>query len=293
MKLKQVEAILKLKGKAVKTKYWLPGENIYRYLIYVADKIAEDGDIIVISEKALAVAEGRLIDESKVKPNILSIIITYILMRIIWAYILGPLCRFKLKTINFLRRYPIREGAAHKQICLRIAGLLQALKHYSEGGIDLTNVPYSYSCLPLDKPMEKAKEIWLKIYRETGKRIGVLIVDSDKTYSLGRLHVTSRPNAIKGIKPLLGIIALIIGRSLRWKMYATPVATFGVKLNVNEILRVADLADKIRGTGAGATAWDVAERFNVKPDEVTWKMLLSIKHTPIVVVRVTRNEMHR
>jgi len=285
--------ILKLKGKAIKTKYWLPGEDIYKYVVYIADKIAQDGDIIVISEKALSVARGRLIDESKIKPNLFSIIITYILMRIIWAYILGPLCKFKLKTINFLRKYPLKEGAAHKQVCLKLSGPLQALKHYSEGGIDLTNVPYSYACLPLEKPMEIAKEIWKEIYRRTGKKIGILIVDSDKTYSFSRLHITSRPFAIKGIKSFFGFLALIIGRSLRWKIRATPIAAVGIKLNVDEILRIADLADKIRGSGAGATAWEIAERFHVKPNEVTWKMLLSIKHKPIVIVRLIKNAAHK
>ena len=150
---------MKLKGKAIKTRYWLPGENYLKYLVAVADKVAKDGDIIVISEKALSIAHGNLVDESQNKPSIYSIIITFFLMRIIWAYILGPLCRFKLKTINFLRRYPLKEGAAHKQICLRLAGVFQALKHYSEGGIDLTNVPYSYACLPLQNPQEIAEKI--------------------------------------------------------------------------------------------------------------------------------------
>ena len=189
---------MKLKGKAINTRYWLPGENYLKYLVAVADKVAKDGDIIVISEKALSIAHGNLIDESKIKPSIYSIIITFFLMRIIWAYILGPLCRFKLKTINFLRRYPLKEGAAHKQICLRLAGVFQALKHYSEGGIDLTNVPYSYACLPLQNPQEIAEKIVHEIYEKTGKKVGVLIVDSDKTYSLGRVHITSRPIAIKG-----------------------------------------------------------------------------------------------
>ncbi len=273
-------------GKAIKTRYWLPGEDYIRYIVVIADKIAENGDIIVISEKAISIAHGNLIDESKIKPSIFSMIITFILMRIIWAYILGPLCRFKLKTINFLRNYPIKEGAAHKEICLKIAGPLQALKHYSEGGIDLTNTPYSYACLPLLNPQEIADKIRKKIFEETGKNIGVIIVDSDKSYSFRNLHITSRPKAIKGIKPFMGIIGFVLGRALRWKIRATPIAVSGVNLTVDEILDIADFADKVRGSGAGATAWEIAERFGVKPNEVTWRMLLSIKHKPIVIVRV-------
>ncbi|MCS7385520.1 MAG: coenzyme F420-0:L-glutamate ligase [archaeon GB-1867-005] len=281
---------LKLKGKAIKTKYWLPGEEYLKYIIAVAKKVAKDGDIIVISEKALSIAHGKLIDESKVNPNILSIIFTFLWMRIVWAYVLGPLCKFKLKTINFLRKYPLREGAAHKQICLRLAGPLQALKHYSEGGIDLSNVPYSYACLPLENPQEVAEKIKREILMKTGKKVGILIVDSDKTYSLGRLHITSRPTAVKGIKPFMGLIALIIGRAAGWKIRATPIASAGIEMGPEDLLKIADFADKVRGSGAGATAWEVAERFKVKPSEVTWSMLLSIKHKPIVVVRVIRNE---
>ncbi len=279
---------MKLIGKAIKTKYWLPGEDFEKYIVAVAERVAENGDIIVISEKAISVALGNLIDESQIKPSKFSMIITYILMRILWAWILGPLCRFKLKTINFLRTYPIKEGAAHKQICLKIAGPMQALKHYSEGGIDLTNVPYSYACLPLKEAQKIADQIRRRVKEETGKNIGILIVDSDKSYSFRRLHITSRPNAIKGIKPFMGILAFLIGRALRWKIRATPIAASGVNLTVDEILDIADFADKVRGSGAGPTAWEIAERFGVGPDEVTWKMLLSVKHKPIVVVRILR-----
>ena len=36
---------------------------------------------------------------------------------------------------------------------------MQALKYGSEGGIDISNVPFSYACLPLKNPKEEAERI--------------------------------------------------------------------------------------------------------------------------------------
>jgi F420-0:gamma-glutamyl ligase-like protein len=42
------------------------------------------------------------------------------------------------------------------------------------------------------------------------------------------------------------------------------------------------------GAGAGKTVWDMAERFQVNLTGVTWKMLMKIRHYPIVVLRLSK-----
>jgi F420-0:gamma-glutamyl ligase-like protein len=113
-----------------------------------------------------------------------------------------------------------------------------------------------------------------------------MIVDTDKTYSRNGIHITPRPSAIQGIIPL-GIVAIIIGRGLRWVANATPLAVQGSRLSVAEALTVADCADKARGYGAGRTVWDMSRRFNVGLGNVTWEMLDRVRHYPIVLVRAT------
>ena len=83
----------------------------------------------------------------------------------------------------------------------------------------------------------------------------------------------------------MGVLALILGRVLRWTAQATPLAICGLTLAVEESLSVADVADHARGFGAGRTAWDMARRFHVGFMEVTWEMLDRVEHYPIVIVR--------
>ena len=244
----------------------------------------EDGDLVVISEKAISVARGNLIDESKVKPRFLAKFLAYYWMRYFWGYFLGPICHFKPELIHRFRTYP-KEAVAHKQVALENASFLQALKPTSEGGIDVSNVPFTYASLPLNDPQKVTLEIFNVIREVTGKRFGVMIADTDATYSLCGLHLTSRPSQIRGIHSFGGVLATILGRLLKLKRRATPLAIAGCKLTIEEALDIAELAHYVRQYGAGRTAWDTAERFGVGLTEVTWQMLESIKHKPIVIVR--------
>ena len=110
-------------------------------------------------------------------------------MRLVWGFVLGRLCHMKPANIKRLRTYPLREGAKHKQVCLEHVGLIQALRPFSEGGIDTTNLPYSLASLPLESPKRVAEEIRKMIADRLGKNVALTIVDSDKTYSCGGIHL--------------------------------------------------------------------------------------------------------
>ena len=126
------------------------------------------GYVLVLSEKALSTAKGNIVDESLVNPSSLAKIIAKFWMRGVWGYVLGLLCRFKPATIERLRTFPEKEGASHKQVVLDNAGFLQALKYGSEGGIDLSNMPYAYACLPLQNPEEVALQIQQHLVQRHG-----------------------------------------------------------------------------------------------------------------------------
>jgi len=273
---------------AVSTHYWKPGED---YLTKILDAIRNkirDGDFVTISEKAISTALGNIIDESKIKPSRLARFLAKYWMRIVWGYALGPLARLRKKTIWHIRRYPIEEGSAHKQVALTHASFLQALMYGSEGGIDANNLPYSYVSLPLKDAQQIAERIRERIKSELDKDVAIMIVDTDKTYSLGGFHFTHRRKPIKGIHSFGGFLAYIIGRRFKMKKRATPIAIAGSKMRVEEALEIAEIANRVRGFGAGITAWDMAERFGVSVTSVTWKMLSKIEHKPIVIVRLMR-----
>ena len=273
------------KAIAVGTRYWKPGDDFARDIIEAIENIVTNGDFVTVSEKAVSTAFGNIVDEKSLKPSRLAHFIAKYWMRLVWPYILGPICHLRKKTIDFLRSYPPEEGSLHKQLALERSGFLQALMHGSEGAIDGSNLPHSYVSLPLENAQEIAHELRERIETELGKRVSVAIVDTDKTYSLKGFHFSPRPKPIKGIHSLGGVLAYVAGRSLKLKKRATPLAISGPQITTEEALEIARIANRTRGTGAGRTVWDMAKTFNVNLTDVTWKMLDSVKHRPIVIIR--------
>jgi F420-0:gamma-glutamyl ligase-like protein len=276
---------VKYKVLAIETKYWKPKNDYTKDIIKAIKSIVKEGDYVTVSEKAISTAIGNLVDEKKLKPRTLARFIARYWMRFVWPYFLGPVCHLRKKTIDYLRKYPSKEGSFHKQLALEQGGLMQALMHGSEGGIDGSNLPYSYVCLPLHNAQQIADNLRKQIENKLKKKVSVAIVDTDKTYSVLGFHFTPRPKPIKGIHSIGGVLAYVVGRSLKLTKRATPLAISGTKVTINEAIEVAKLANRTRGLGAGRTVWDMAQTFNVDLTDVTWKMLESVKHLPIVIIR--------
>ncbi len=270
---------------AVPTAYWMPGEDFAEIIIEAVEDLVKDGDLVILSEKAISIATGNIVDEGTIEPGWLAYLIGGIWMTWVWGYLLGWLCHLKPKTIERLRKYPQPEGPRHKELTLNRAGLLQSLRHGSEGGIDGSNVAFSFVALPLEDPNRIAESLRRKISGRLGRKVGISIVDTDMTYSLGPIHFTPRPNPMEGIFSLGGIFAYVFGRMLKLKPRATPLAVVGWNTTVEEALNVAELAHHSRKDGAGKTVWDMAESFGTDLTSVTWEMLKSVKHSPIVLVR--------
>ena len=119
-------------------------------------------------------------------------------MRIVWGYPLGFFCGFGHRLLKRLREYPLESGSKHKQVALEHAGLLGALLFGSEGGIDGSNLAYSYVSLPLNNADELAQKIQKQIRKQLGKSVCVVIADTDKTYKFHNFYFTPRPNPLKG-----------------------------------------------------------------------------------------------
>lgn len=276
-----------MRVRTVKTRYWLPGEDYLKSISDSTQRLLRNEDILVVSEKALSVASGNIVDEGKVKAGLLARVLVIVCMRFIWGRFLGRICHFRDDTMERLRSYPLPEGAVHKQTVLRYAGFIQALKYGSEGGIDVSNVPFSYTCFPLKDPQGEAERIRMEIEERTGKKITVIISDTDSTFSYHNFHFTSRPNPIEGIKSFGGAFSFVLGRALKLRQRATPLAVVGSEISVEEALNFVEVAHHARGYGAGRTVWDMRQRFGVDFSGVTWEMLQRIDHFPIVLLRRT------
>jgi F420-0:gamma-glutamyl ligase-like protein len=274
---------LRLKAIRIKTKYWRPGTDHISEVVKAVEGVLQDGDIVTVSEKAISTAMGHLVDESKFTSGITARLIVSFWTRRIWSGPLGKLAKLKDGTRERLRNYPLLEGAVHKQVSLHYAGLLQSLRHYSEGGIDASNLPYSYVSLPLSKPEEEA----MRLHRALSRRneVSVIIVDGDTTYSWRNLHLAPRNVPVRGLIHFGGFLAFLLGRMLGFKSRSTPLAHAGESLNPDWALTLANIAHRVRRHGAGRTVWDMAEKLGVGLTEVTWSMLDGVDHYPIVILR--------
>lgn len=275
----------------IKTSLWRPGSDAIGELIHRIKGMVGEGDVLVLSEKALSVAKGLVFDEASIKPSRLSKVYTYLLMRWIWGCLLGPLCKLKPQTLSWIRGYMIKEGARHKQLAVKVGGLLEALKPSSEAGIDASNLPFSLVALPLDDAKAAAKEVRGRLMKEVGVDVTVVVADSDRLYQHRRLDfaLTSRRTSVK-VGIYMGPLSFIVGRVFRGSFtpLATPLAMDGPPLNKWLLLGLAEAADRVRGFGAGRTAFDVARRLGTPVDGITWSMLERVPHYPAVLFKPRR-----
>jgi len=277
---------MRIRIKPIRTSYWRPGTDYGQAIVEAVKPYLRDGDILAVSEKAVSTAQGNLVDESRVQPGLVAGFLAGPWTRRLWAGPLGRLTKLKERTLENLRGYPEAEGAAHKQTTIWYAGLAQSLRHYSEGGIDASNLPYSYVCLPLRRRTETATEIARRVRMETGKDVTVMIVDGDTTYTWRSLHLAPRRVDAPGLIHIGGFLPFVLGRALGLRARQTPVAIAGGRLNPDRALWLASLYHSRCGRGAGRTVWGMAERMGTGLTGVTWEMMESAPHHPVAIIRV-------
>jgi F420-0:gamma-glutamyl ligase-like protein len=270
---------------AVTTSYWKPNEDYLTQITTALKSKLCDGDFVVVSEKALAIATGMIVDEAQIKPSRNAQFLARFWMRRVWGYPLGILCGFGQRLLARLRDYPLMSGSRHKQLALERGGLLQALLFGSEGGIDGSNLAYTYVSLPLSDAGVFAEKIQKEIRLCLGKTVCVIVADTDKTYRFHNFYFTPRPCPMRGIHSFGGVVTYVLGRMLKLRRSSTPLAVAGCTLSAGEALTVTNIADRVRGPGSGATVWDMASRFHVGIEGVCWEMLNSVRHKPLVVIR--------
>ena len=270
---------------ALVTDYWKPGDNYADKAIDSLKGKIENGDFVVVSEKAISTAKGTMIDESIINPHLNAKFLAGFWMRVVWGYPLGILCGFGQRLLSRLRNYPLESGSRHKQVALQYAGLIQSLMFGSEGGIDGSNLPYSYVSLPLVNAEKVAREIQQQTQLKLKRKVCVIVADTDKTYKFRNFFFTPRPKPLRGIHSFGGAATYVVGRMFKLKKSSTPLAVVGCSLQASQALTSTNIADKARGPGSGATVWDMAARFQVEVNGVTCEMLTKIKHKPLVIVR--------
>ncbi len=267
----------------IKTDYIKPNGS-YDIIIENAAEFLQAGDFLVISETPISVSQGRLVDESEFQASILSFLLADLWSKYMWGYILGPIFRIKVRTIQNLRKLP-PEARIHKKVILEYYGLKHALKPASEAGVDLSNVPGSMVSLLPEDPGRVSRDISNKILIELNIDVTVMIIDTDACYELMGWIFTSLPIAIDGIKSDLGFFGYLLGRFGKL-LGPTPLGVSRPQ-NLDEVLKIAKMAEDYHKHNEKniETIYDMENMFKGDIKGVTVEMLDSMTHTPAIIIR--------
>jgi coenzyme F420-0:L-glutamate ligase/coenzyme F420-1:gamma-L-glutamate ligase len=163
-----------------------PGMNVASAISKAVGKIGglKDGDVLVITSKIVATAQGRVKDLARIKPSTRA-------RRI--ARRTGQAPEF----VELVLREADRVLKISKGVMLTIKdGLICA-----NAGVDLSNVPKGKAVLLPANPDMVAKRIRAMLSSKYGARIGVII--SDSVVHPLRLGTVAQAIAVAGIEPVI------------------------------------------------------------------------------------------
>jgi coenzyme F420-0:L-glutamate ligase / coenzyme F420-1:gamma-L-glutamate ligase len=192
-----------------------PGDNIYRLIlrsmISQKQKFA-NGDIVVIAQKIVSKAEGRIVPLSSLTPSAKAIRLAKVYKKD--ARVLELILRHSKNIVKIANGVIISE-TKHGFVC-------------ANAGIDQSNIIKSNenALLLPDDPDASANQIMNMLREKTNREVAVIIADS-----FGRPFRNGQTNVAIGIAGLNAI-----------KSYIGEDDMFGKKLKVTEIAVVDELA---------------------------------------------------
>src|SRR2546428_4314283 len=170
---------------------WLPlikpGDDLPRLIVETARKVGwgiREKDVLVVGQKAVSKAEGRLVNLGSVQPSKKALVI---------ASGTGRKPEFVQIVLNDSKKVVRADKMA----------LIVTTKHgwpCINAGVDKSNVKgdQNYALLPTN-PDASARKIRNRIRRLTGKEIGVIVTDThSRPFRLGQVEETI---GIAGLKP--------------------------------------------------------------------------------------------
>lgn len=148
----------------IKTPLITQGDDIVSILLEILDKVGivlQSGDIVAIADKIIAISEGRYTNYNEIQPS--------------------------CKATSLAKTYDLEPGFVElvlrdaDEILGGVSRALLTIKHdmlIANSGIDHKNAPGNSATLWPINPNETAADLRKQLEKKTGKRIGVLLVDS-------------------------------------------------------------------------------------------------------------------
>jgi coenzyme F420-0:L-glutamate ligase len=171
---------------AVKTKIIKIGDNLPEIVLESLKEQGlqlEDGDILALTSKVIAYAEGRIAKLSDIKPSRKA-------KKLAQRFSLQP--EFAELILHEADKI---YGGVEKAVLTLKNGVLTA-----NAGIDNKNAPNGFVVLWPNNPQKWAKFMREEIMRRTGKKVAILIVDSGLMPL--RIGTTGLALAVAGFKPV-------------------------------------------------------------------------------------------
>jgi len=189
------------------------GDDLGRIIVEAAERQGvgiEDGDVVVVTQKIVSKAEGRLVDLKEIEPS-----------------------EFAREIADGSGREP-----EHVEVILRETGRIVTMKRgvliietkhgfvCANAGVDRSNVEEGLVCLLPEDPDESARRIRDRIREMTGRETAVIITDTwGRPWRLGQVDFAI---GLAGMSP--------------FRDYRGETDTFGYTLNVTNIAVADELA---------------------------------------------------
>lgn len=189
------------------------GDDLGEIIVRAAERMGvgiEDGDVVVVTQKIVSKAEGRLINLDGVRPSSFA----------------EEVARSSGKDPRHVEVI-LRE--THRIVKMKGHVLIMETKHgfvCANAGVDLSNVGGGKASLLPEDPDESARRIRMRIMELTGKDVAVIITDTwGRPWRLGQVDFAI---GVAGMKPL--------------KDYRGEEDPFGYELTVTNIAVADELA---------------------------------------------------
>jgi coenzyme F420-0:L-glutamate ligase len=215
-----------------------PGDDLVARILGAASKVGglRDGDVLVIASKIVATANGKVKELAEIRPS----------RR---AKQLAEKSAQPPELVEIILREADKILGTSKGAILTIKnGLLCA-----NAGVDRSNVPPGFVALMPSRPNAEAKKLRRTINKRSGRKVGVII--SDSNVKPLRVGTVGQAIGIAGIEPVVDYRGQpdLYGRSLRltFQAVADQLATAAQTMMGEGAERVPAVI--VRGTNVRAT----------------------------------------
>ncbi|MEM2876260.1 MAG: coenzyme F420-0:L-glutamate ligase [Candidatus Bathyarchaeia archaeon] len=238
---------------ALKTRIIHPGEDLLEAIFEALDKVGLnffDGDVLAISSKVVATVQGRIVKLEDVTPSD-------------EATELAGMCGLEPNYVEVVLREADKVfGGVYGALLTLKDGLL-----IPNAGVDQKNAPPGRVVLLPRDPSAYSNGIRMKVYERTGRRVGVIIVDS--CVKPLRMGTVGYALASSGLKPVVDLRSEedLFGRRVRITRHsvADDIASAAHILMGETDGRVA--AVLVRDAPIELTERDYSSSMNIYPEE--------------------------